>query len=177
MIVTQPVNPLPLDKQSRACIIIVNETDFHLRIAMKLTARKIAGILRREGYKITPQRRAVLQVIARSHDHLSPAELFERVRQEHPGTGRVTVYRTLELLEGLDLICTVHADDNQRSYLMRRPAGHHHHLVCSSCGKVVDFTTCELNRLQSELARDTGFAIDSHVLEFHGRCRACQHSA
>lgn len=141
---------------------------------MKLTARKIAGILRRAGYKVTPQRRAVLQVIARSNDHLSPAEIFQRVQQEHPCIGRVTVYRTLELLAEFDLVCTFHTEDNQRSYLMRRPVGHHHHLVCSGCGKVVDFTACNLDQLQCDLAHQTGFSIDSHILEFYGHCRDCQ---
>jgi Fur family ferric uptake transcriptional regulator len=142
---------------------------------MKLNSRNIAAILRREGFKLTPQRRAVLQVISQSRDHLSPAALIERVRQEHPGIGRVTVYRTIELLSSLNLICTVHADDNQRSYLMRRPSGHTTHLICSGCGKVVDFTTCELASSRASLPAD-GFAIEGHLLEFHGRCQECQHA-
>jgi len=141
---------------------------------MKLTANKIASMLRQHGYKLTPQRRAVLKVIAHSHDHLTPAAIHDRVRQEHPDIGLVTIYRTLDILTELELICEVHVESNRRSYLMRRPSEHHHHLVCSGCGVVVDFTDCDLNELEHRLSRQTGFKIEDHLLEFHGRCPDCK---
>jgi len=135
--------------------------------------RKIVSILRQRGYKITSQRKAVLSVIAQSHDHLTPAAIYERAHQQHPGIGLVTVYRTLELLARLGLICEVHTGDNGRSYLLRRPVGHHHHLICSSCSKVVEFTDCDIGRMEERLAQQTGFKIDSHLVEFLGKCRDC----
>jgi len=135
--------------------------------------RKIVSILRQRGYKLTPQRKAVLSVIAHSHEHLTPVAIYERAHQHHSGIGLVTVYRTLELLTQLGLICEVHAGDNGRSYLLRRPAGHHHHLICSSCDKVVDFTDCDIVKMEERLARQTGFKIDSHLVEFSGQCRDC----
>ncbi len=141
---------------------------------MKLTANKIAGILRQRGYKLTPQRHAVLDVIAHSHDHLTPAAILDRVRQEHPGIGRVTIYRTLGLLTELGLICRVHVESTCRSYLMRRPSEHHHHLICSNCGRVVDFTDCDLSELEQRLSREAEFEIEGHLLEFHGQCRDCR---
>ena len=137
------------------------------------TVAGIAGILRRNTYKLTPQRRAVLEVISGTHDHLTPQAIYERVQKKYPAIGLVTVYRTLEILEDLNLVCRVHGGDNCRSYLMRRPSGHHHHLVCLSCGNVIDITRCNLNDLERRLSRETGFKIDSHLLEFNGRCRAC----
>ena len=141
---------------------------------MRLTANKITGILRQHGYKLTPQRRAVLNVIARSPDHLTPAAIHDRVCQERPGIGRVTIYRTLEVLTELGLICEVHVEGNCRSYLMRRPLEHHHHLICSDCGRVIDFTECNLSKLEERLSLETGFEVESHLLEFHGRCPSCQ---
>jgi len=141
---------------------------------MRLTVNKIAGILRQHGYKLTPQRRAVLTVIAHSHDHLTPEAIYDRVRQKHPGIGRVTIYRTLDVLTNLELICKVHVGGACRSYLMRRPSEHHHHLICSSCGLVVDFTDCDLNVLEQRLSQKTGFEVEGHLLEFHGRCHDCQ---
>jgi len=129
--------------------------------------------LRQRGYKLTSQRKAVLSVITHSHDHLTPADIYERVHQQHPGIGLVTVYRTLELLDQLGLICEVHVGDNGRSYLLRRPAGHHHHLICSGCNKVVDFTDCDLTQMMERVSRKTGFEIDSHLVEFVGRCQDC----
>jgi Fur family ferric uptake transcriptional regulator len=135
---------------------------------------KVATILRQSGYKLTPQRRAVVSEIAMCHEHLTPAALYERVHRKHKKIGLVTVYRTLEVLTELGLICQVHGEGVQRSYLLRRPSGHHHHLVCSGCGKVVDFAQCNITRLEQKLSRETGFAIDSHLLEFLGRCRECR---
>jgi Fur family ferric uptake transcriptional regulator len=137
------------------------------------TVTGIAEILRQNTYKMTPQRRAVLEVISGSHDHLTPQAIYQRVQKKYPAIGLVTIYRTLEILADLNLVCRVHGEDNCRSYLMRRPSGHHHHLVCLSCGKVVDITGCNLDEFEQKLVSKTGFKIDSHLLEFSGRCQAC----
>jgi Fur family ferric uptake transcriptional regulator len=141
---------------------------------MRLTANRIAGILRSHGYKLTPQRHVVLKVIAASQGHLTPEEIYNEVRQESPGIGLVTVYRTLDLLLELDLLCQLHTGDRSRSYIMKRPTEHHHHLVCSGCGKTVDFSDCNLHKLEDRLTKDTGFTIDGHLLEIYGRCRDCR---
>jgi Fur family ferric uptake transcriptional regulator len=140
---------------------------------MKLTANKIAGILREHGHKLTPQRHIVLKVIASSHDHLTPEVIYEKSRLEDPGIGRVTVYRTLDLLSKLNLVCRVHTEGRCRSYMMRRPTEHHHHLICSGCGKVVDFTNCSLIDMEKNLSQESGFDIRGHLLEFYGLCRDC----
>lgn len=140
---------------------------------MRPTEKRIATALSQNGYKLTPQRRWVLKVIAGSQEHLTPAAVYEKVRQEHPGIGQVTVYRTLEILAALGLICRVHAGGRSCSYKVA-PAEHHHHLICSDCGAVVDFVNCDLNELEKELAEQTGFSIESHLLEFLGRCQNCQ---
>ena len=140
-------------------------------------ARRVITLLRRWGYKITPQRRAILRVIVDSQEHLTPADIYERAHKEHPGIGLVTVYRTLDMLDELGLICEVHAKDGRRSYLLTRPSEHHHHLICSDCGKVVDFTGCRLGELEKRLSRETGFEVESHLLEFIGCCPSCQKAA
>jgi Fur family ferric uptake transcriptional regulator len=144
---------------------------------MRFTEKKLTSILRQRGYRLTPQRRAVLKVIALSPGHLTPAAMYQRVRREYPGIGLVTVYRTLAILAELGLICEVHAGGSCRSYLMRKPVGHHHHLICSRCGRVVDFSGCDLEGLERRLARENGFKIEGHLLEFLGLCLACQRSA
>lgn len=141
---------------------------------MKLTANKIAGILRENGYKLTPQRHALLKVIASQHDHLSPDEIYAKTLEQYPGIGRVTIYRTLELLNKLNLVCQVHSPDGSRHYIMRRPTEHHHHLICSGCGRAIDFTECDLSSLEQKLSQETGFSIEGHLLELYGRCRDCR---
>jgi len=93
---------------------------------------------------------------------------------KNPDIGLVTIYRTLDLLNELNLVCRVHAPDGRRSYMMRRPTGHHHHLVCSGCGKVVDFTGCALADLEQRLSKETRFDIKGHLLEFYGLCPDCR---
>ena len=140
---------------------------------MGFVEKRIAAELRRGGYKLTPQRRVVLNVLAHSQEHLSPAEVYERVHQEDPSIGLVTVYRTLEILTELGLICAVHAGDSCGSYVIG-PQEHHDHLICSDCGTVLAFADCNLDGLEQRLSTETGFKIDSHLLEFLGRCQDCQ---
>lgn len=144
---------------------------------MGLVERKVVAELRQHGYKLTPQRRAVIRAIASSQDHLTPATIYQKVCQAHPDVGLVTVYRTIEILDKLGLICEVHAGGSCRSYLVRRPSGHHHHLICSDCGVVVDFVDCDLSELESRLSLETGFRMKGHLLEFLGLCPACQKTA
>lgn len=141
-------------------------------MAMKL-ADRVDGVLKQGGYKLTSQRRAIVAEIASSHEHLTPAAIYGRVHENYPHIGLVTIYRTLEILAELGLVCEVHRGES-RGYLLTRPMGHHHHLVCSGCGRVVDFKECDVTELANKLSRQTGFEIDSHILEFSGRCRQCQ---
>ncbi len=154
-------------------LVSSNGNIFHLELEMRLTKRKVVATLRQHSYKLTPQRRVVIRTITSSQDHLTPTAIYEKVRQDHPNIGLVTIYRTLEILAKLELICELHAGGSCRSYTISAP-GHHHHLICSNCGKVADFPTCELEEAQQSLSKRTGFRIDGHLLEFIGLCQACQ---
>jgi Fur family ferric uptake transcriptional regulator len=144
---------------------------------MKLIEREVVTALRRHGYKLTPQRRLVIQTVVSTQNHLTPIALYERVHQVYPNIGLVTIYRTLEILAKLKLICEVHSGGSCGSYLLKRPLEHHHHLICSECGAVVDFTGCDLSQLEQRLSLETGFEINDHLLEFIGLCQACQKEA
>lgn len=141
---------------------------------MKLTANKIAGILRQKGYRLTPQRHAVLKTIATSQDSLTPAAIYKLVRKNHPKIGLVTVYRVINLLTEFQLICQLSTKGDSKSYLMRRPTEHHHHLVCTQCGRVMDFSNCDLSGLGQRVFQETGFEIEGHILELYGRCPNCR---
>jgi len=146
---------------------------FNWQCKMYYTQKKIENSLRQSGYKITPQRRSIIDVIMNARQHLTPTAIHEKVHREYPSIGLVTIYRTLEMLAELGLICETHTGGSCRRYLMRRPAEHHHHLVCSDCGKVIDFTGCDLGELEQRLAAETRFKITGHMLEFLGQCREC----
>lgn len=140
---------------------------------MRPTEKKLVATLSQNGYKLTAQRRSVLGAIVSSHEHLTPAAVHERAKQDNPRVGLVTVYRTLELLSDLGLICCVHGEGRLRSYTLA-PIGHHHHMICSECGTVADFTDCDLSDLEERLSQETGFEIEGHMLEFSGRCSNCR---
>ena len=140
---------------------------------MVYTPKQIESELRSRGYKITSQRHRIIDAITGVREHMTPAEIYEVVSRDDPGIGLVTIYRTLEILTELGLICEVHVGGNCRSYLLRRPLEHHHHLVCSECGTVVDFMDCDLSGLEDRISRASHFKIDGHILEFIGKCREC----
>ncbi|MCB9143118.1 MAG: transcriptional repressor [Anaerolineales bacterium] len=124
------------------------------------------------GYKLTPPRLAVLQVLDETDDHLSRAQILERVQAVQPAIGRATVYRTLELLIRLGVVRPIYLGE-QNVCFTRADRGHHH-LICSECGQVVEFDECTVGQLQETLAQRLNFDIRGHLLEFYGLCERCQ---
>jgi Fur family transcriptional regulator, ferric uptake regulator len=154
-------------------VILLTENHFQLGVQMSFSPKSIESALRQHGYKVTPQRRVVIGEIMNTHEHQTPAAIYERVKEDHPGIGLVTIYRTLEILADCGLICETHAGHSCRSYLMRESSAHHHHLICSDCGKVVNFSDCGLAELENRLMEKSGFKINGHLLEFLGQCQEC----
>ncbi len=141
---------------------------------MMSTQTLLVERLRNAGYKITPPRLAVLQVIEQEGGHLDPAQILRRAQAIHPAIGRATVYRTLELLTQLNIVRPIYVGEHGPTYI--RAEGGHHHLVCSTCGIVVDFDQCVAGEMTRELTDRFGFQIQSHLLEFYGLCAKCQPS-
>jgi Fur family ferric uptake transcriptional regulator len=135
-------------------------------------AQELADRLRSAGYKLTPARLAVLQVVEGEHLHLNTQEIMDRAAQICPGLGRATVYRTLELLTELGILRPIYLDESSPHFI--RAEGGHHHLVCSDCGEIVEFDDCVASELTHALEEKFGFTIESHLLEFIGRCPRCQ---
>jgi len=131
--------------------------------------------LRAAGYKITPARLAVLQLVADSTDHLVPAMVLERGRAIYPKLGRATVYRTLELLTELRVLRPIYGGSDGVNFI--RAEGGHHHLVCADCGDTIEFDDCVAAELAHDLAERFGFTIQSHLLEFYGVCAPCTSGA
>ena len=140
---------------------------------MESLEERMIAALRQGGFKLTSQRQAVLRAVISFRSPFSPLEVYEKVAEEMPNIGLVTVYRTLEIFSKLGLLCELYREGGARSYIVRRPSGHHHHLICSKCGKVIDFTDCDLKFLEERLARETGFKIEAHFLQFQGLCPDC----
>ncbi|HXF61068.1 MAG TPA: Fur family transcriptional regulator [Caldilineaceae bacterium] len=137
-------------------------------------AQTLVERLRAAGYKITPPRLAVLEVIGQEGEHLHPNEILAHAKAIHPALGRATVYRTLELLTQLGIVRPIYVGEQGPTYI--RADGDHHHLVCSQCGQIVDFDECVAGAMAQELGERFGFLITSHLLEFYGICAGCRSS-
>jgi Fur family ferric uptake transcriptional regulator len=127
---------------------------------------------RREGLKSTRQRDVIVDEFLRSDGHISIEELLARVRKTNPHIGYVTVYRTLKLLAAADLAVARQFGDGQSRFERADGAArpHHDHLICTECGRIIEFENADIERLQAEVARHYGFRVMSHKLEIYGRC-------
>ncbi len=121
------------------------------------------------GHRITEPRRALIDAMRDLGDHFTAEELL----QATPGVGRATVFRTLRLLLDLGALCHVVMESGTVGYRLTSE-GHHHHIVCSGCGAMSDFATCDIQDLLDELHRRTGYEIQAHRLEVYGLCSDCR---
>ena len=128
--------------------------------------------LRARGYRMTPQRLAILHVLHHSGKHLTPAQIFEKASKELEGLTEPTVYRTLEFLAENGLARSAHMGSGHLAYEI---AGHeHHHLKCRICGSEAEVDHAVLSKLYRQLESTSGYRlIDSHVT-FFGLCPNCQ---
>lgn len=122
--------------------------------------------------RLTPQRRAVLAVLQKSIDHPNAAEVYRRVREMSPGIGFATVYRTLNYLAENQIIQGVRDGSNATRF--DGNIGHHDHLICRRCQKVVDVKLPLPASLRAAATQESGFVIDDYRLEFYGLCPACR---
>jgi Fur family ferric uptake transcriptional regulator len=128
--------------------------------------------LKKAGYKLTPARLAVAEVLETNPEHLSHDQILKEGKKIYPKLSRATVYRTLELLVQLRLVRPIYLTDPTQRFVSA--SGGHHHLVCSSCGLTLEFDHCTVQQLAHELAEQFNFQIQNHLLEFQGLCKACQ---
>lgn len=127
--------------------------------------------LRAAGFRVTPQRRAVLEALA-ALSHATGEQLLEQVQQEHPEVNLSTIYRTLEVLGSVGLVTHAHFHHAVVTYhAVGGPA--HVHLVCRSCGEVTSAPRTVVEPMARDLAERTGFQSDLTHLVLHGVCRRC----
>ena len=120
--------------------------------------------------RVTPQRRAVVDAVASRGGSFTAIEIFDAARRSEPGLGLATVYRTLELLLATGSVRPL-AGRGRFAYVRCAP-GHHHHLVCLSCGSVEETDLCAAPP-KAELQRRHGFAAEEHQFEVFGTCAEC----
>jgi len=128
-------------------------------------------------YKLTPQREVTVRVLLENESsHLSAEDVFMKVKDKYPEIGLATVYRTLELLNELNVLDKVNFGDGVSRYDLRKEGAQHfhHHLICINCGSVEEVEEDLLTDVEKIVSRDFNFDIIDHRLTFHGICSECK---
>jgi Fur family transcriptional regulator, ferric uptake regulator len=133
----------------------------------------VRTVLDDAGYRLTEARRAIADLIERRTGHFTAADLVADARRRRMGIGRATIFRTLDVLAELAAVERIDLPTGEHAYVACEPS-HHHHVVCSVCGRSQDIDDAGWRAVVSGIERRTGYRIDDHRLELFGRCPDCQ---
>ena len=130
-------------------------------------------VLKGKGCRLTPQRLAMLRVLAKSEGHPSAEQIYEQIRADYPTTSLATVYKTLNLLKNMGEVLEISFAGLGSHYDGNKPYPHPH-VICTQCGEILDPEFEALPALSQEIARQTGYQITHPQLNFFGLCPKCQ---
>lgn len=130
--------------------------------------------IQKQGLKRTAQRDLILEVFLRNEGHVSGEDLYQLVREKDPSVGQTTVYRTLRLLTDAGLAREVRFGDGMAHYEHNYKHEHHDHMICSECGKIIEFYSPELEAIQDAMAAKHKFQLTEHLLRMIGICADCR---
>ena len=130
--------------------------------------------IQKAGLRHTAQRELILDIFLRTEEHLSSEDLYWLVHKEDSSVGHTTVYRTLKLLTDAGLAREVRFGDGKSYYEHHYNHEHHDHMICTECGKVVEFFSPEIESLQETVAAEYGFRLTHHSMRILGLCGICQ---
>ena len=136
---------------------------------------ELKKIVKQRGLKYTEQREIVLDILINAEEHLSAEEVYNDVKIAYPDSniGIATVYRALSFLEEVHLITSITFGTDGKKYESNTKS-HHDHLICTKCGKIVEFIDEEIEKKQEKIAKKNGFKITNHVMQLFGECESCQ---
>ena len=136
----------------------------------------ILAKLKEKGHRITPQRLAILRILADSHGHPSVEDVFEKVKVNFTTTTLATVYKTIVVLKELGELLELEFSAGHNRYDGNKPFPHPH-LLCVKCKGIIDLDLTSLSQMTQELAADKGYKILSHRFDIYGICQECQKKA
>lgn len=128
----------------------------------------------RHNLKHTRQRELILETFLKIGGHVSAEELYNKVVRRDPSIGLATVYRTLGLLCECGIAQQQEFGEGRTRFEIVHEYQHHDHLICTKCGRIIEFENCNIERLQEKVAKDNQFTIYTHKLEIYGLCSECK---
>ncbi len=126
------------------------------------------------GHRLTAPRRTVASVLDGREAHFTAADLLAEARARQPGIGRATVFRALDLFMDLGIVERLDLPTGEHAYVVCQPDLHHHHVVCSNCGRTIDIDDRGIRAITKKVAKRTGYRIEHHRVEMFGTCPACR---
>ncbi|NVJ52338.1 MAG: transcriptional repressor [Campylobacteraceae bacterium] len=138
---------------------------------------ELKKIVKQKGLKYTEQREIVLNVLLHADEHLTAEEIYNLIKTNNPDSniGIATVYRALSFLEEVNLIASINFGVDGKKYESNKKE-HHDHLICTSCGKIIEFLDDEIEKRQDRIAKKNKFKITSHSMQLYGTCPDCLES-
>lgn len=133
----------------------------------------IVRALGEAGYRLTAPRLALARLIVDLDGHFSASDLAATARDRRIGVSRATLFRALDLLVELGVVERLDLPSGEHAYVECAPA-HHHHVVCSRCGRTAEVDDAGLNDAVREIGRRSGYRIERHRLELFGLCPSCR---
>jgi Fur family transcriptional regulator, peroxide stress response regulator len=150
--------------------------DCTVEIALPDSEIRLQELLERihkRGGRLTPQRVAVLKVLAGSEDHPSVEQIYDRIKADFPTTSLATVYKTVSLLKEMGEVLELGFADGSNRYDGNKPYPHPH-LICTRCGEIRDLHVPALSEIVRQASQDVGYRVVNHRLDFYGICPECQ---
>jgi Fur family transcriptional regulator, ferric uptake regulator len=164
-------------KRAASSTMLQNRVDDHPAISLR-DVREAQSLfhshLRQVGLKQTAQRDVILRTFLDTREHLSTDELYRLVKKKDAGIGFTTVYRTLKLLAECGLASEVAFNDGITRYESVYNRRSHHHMVCTECGRSVEFFSPEIERVERQIGRANHYRTTRHTFQIYGICEACQ---
>ena len=140
----------------------------------KTLLEKFKDTLHTNGMKCTPARLTIFKEVYSSSEHFDADEIYFRMRKEKKSVSRATVYRTLDLLVENGFVSKVNVGASQVHFENTLAQGHHEHLVCTQCGKIIEFRNDMIEKQQDKICKEYGFFPTKHNLIIFGLCDKCQ---
>ena len=142
--------------------------------AVAAAHERLAAWIASRGLKATRQRDLIVDTFFSTEGHLSVDELLEKAKQRDTTLGAATVYRTMKILTDAGLASARHFEGGQTRYEAALDRHHHDHLICTSCGAIVEFENERIEELQDRVAGEHDFTVTHHKMELYGLCGECR---
>ena len=135
--------------------------------------KQFKDALKKEGLKLTPQRKAVLEEIVQNDKHRECEEIYQAINKREKNVSLATVYRTLNILVENNFARKMDLGDGRYLFESKVNNPHHDHMICISCGSITEFMSNEIERIQEKIAKKNKFIMHKHLHQLFGTCKKC----